>query len=123
MSEAPKPAPSTTGEIELQSEASLRAKIEALKTELLTLESEAKILDGRIRNRNMDKAKSFVSENETLEARVKSLSLALWALQCDDLKSRRVEDLELYGEALRKTTLRFFKEAKIDPELWKSIES
>ncbi len=126
MAEEKKPAgasakPSTA--IPTESEESLRGKIEAIKTEIKTLDSEVKILEGRVRNRNSEKSKTFVAQNEALEKRMKRLAAALWALQTDDLKPRRVEDLQLHGEALRKSALRFFKETKINPELWKSIES
>ncbi|MGE0616149.1 MAG: hypothetical protein AB7P04_10960 [Bacteriovoracia bacterium] len=101
----------------------LAARIQGMKDEISNIERACRSLTGAVKNKNPDLAKDIEAENALLKARVEKLQKVLHGLLADAIKCRSLDESNQHFEALRALSLRFFKSAEINSDIWKSIES
>jgi hypothetical protein len=99
----------------LDSSTELKSRIADLKLKIHQLEIEIKILKGKLKNRDLEKDARIVAENQTLSLKAHQLKLAVWSI----LDAQN----ETHSEALKSSLIDFCKNHKLNPELWKNLES
>ena len=97
-------------------------RIHRLQEDTGVLEGEVRILQGRSNNCDPTVAENLRKENQDLRARSLRLEKALFALYQDIEKPRRPDEAMLQFDMLRLAAIEFFQHAKVDPEIWKSLE-
>jgi hypothetical protein len=80
-------------------------------------------LEGRAVNRDPKLIARLKKENEELSKRFTLLKKALFAIIAESYQPRTADEVKLQYEVLRKATIEYCQNAKVDPELWKSIAS
>lgn len=104
-------------------EEELRDKVAALEQEAKVLESEIRVSEGRLKNRNPQKLAELQKENEALRIRALNLQKCLFGMLMEASVPRTPEDSTLYHDVLKAGSIEYFKKASIDVALWKDIAS
>jgi hypothetical protein len=105
------------------SESGTTTNIGELEAKIKTLEQEIIILEGKIGNRNPQQLEKVKRENAELKQRFQLLKKALFVIINESYQPRTIQEADLHYDVLRRATVEYCKKAKIDQELWKSIES
>ncbi len=104
-------------------EAECRQRIEALEKQIADLKQELRILKGKFANRSPDRSNRLKQENHDLKSRLALLQKALFGMAYESYKARGEKEFKEQIETLRMAAVEYFKQAKIDPEIWKNIAS
>jgi hypothetical protein len=99
------------------------SKITVLTEQLKQLEQSIRTIEGRIRNRDPKLTKALQQENAELLKKLSSLERALFAVLVDADLPRTAPEFQQRHVVLQQNAVEFFKQTKIDNELWKNIES
>lgn len=106
------------------SELDLHKRITSLQESIVPLEREIRTLEGKITNRSPAAVAVLKKEKARLLERVKLLEKALYAIVAlDAFKPRSNEDSAGQYELVRAAAVEHCKNANLDAELWKNIES
>ena len=101
----------------------IHARINELQTTVQNLTTEVHMLDGKLSNRNPELYQKLKEENAELQKRFDLLKTVLFAMISESSQPRNADEMKLQYEVLRLAAVDYFKKAKTDPELWKSIAS
>ncbi|MCM2323673.1 MAG: hypothetical protein NDJ90_10475 [Oligoflexia bacterium] len=107
----------------LTPEAEANARIKDLQGQIVTLQKDVRMTEGRFTNRSPEAMKTLEKENQELRARLTLLEKALLAIANDSYRPRRLEEEKIQYEALRLAAVEFCKKANVDPEIWKNLVS
>ncbi len=99
------------------------SKVAALTEQLKQLETETRTIEGRLKNRDPRLTQQLTRENAELQKRLVLLQKTLYAVISDAVKPRTASDFQQKHKVLQQAAIDFFKQAQIDQELWKNIES
>jgi hypothetical protein len=105
------------------SPADLQARIADLKKTSHALSEEVRMLEGKLANRNPQLLAKLRNENQELALRQETLLKTLLALMIESYQGRNADEVKLHYECLKQSAVDYFTKNKVDPELWKSIES
>jgi hypothetical protein len=104
-------------------EAEANARITELQAKVGLLQQQILTLEGKAINRDPNLIARLKKENDELSKRFTLLKKALFAIISESYQPRTAEEIKLQYEVLRKATVEYCQNAKVDPELWKSIAS
>jgi two-component sensor histidine kinase len=103
--------------------AEIQERIARAREQVARLEKEVVVLGGRLSNRTPEAGKEALESNQELKSRLQRLARAHAMLMLGGLYPRSPGEQQVDLESLRKQLLDFCKSKKVDPELWKKIES
>ncbi|MCM2277799.1 MAG: hypothetical protein NDJ89_06955 [Oligoflexia bacterium] len=104
-------------------EAEVNHRIKELQAQVVTLQKEIRMTQGRFANRSPEIQKALEKENQDLRLRLSALEKALLAIHLDAHLPRRLEEEKTQYEALRLAIVEYCKKTNIDPEIWKNLVS
>ncbi len=97
--------------------------MQELKAQMTLLEREVKILKGKLLNRNPKALEAAQREIQEQEKKLEKARTTLFSFISDLLEPKSLAELKTRQEVLTQAAIQYFKEIKMDPELWKEIES
>lgn len=101
----------------------IATRVTNLVQDVKTLETEIKILEGRLKNRNPVALEQSKKENEALKVKIQNLEKAFFVLLSGTTQPKKEDEQKLGTEALRLAAVDYFKASNTNIDLWKNIES
>lgn len=100
-----------------------RNRIAELEQKIAKVTGEIKTLKGLIDNNNPGEITEIKAQNNLLQGRIDRLEKSVYILLTESFTRRLADDMKQKVEVLRLSAVDYFKNAKINRELWKNIES
>lgn len=124
MSEKEKPPQTPSpSKIALPPEEEVRNRIQELEKAILKITGEIRSLKGKIDNNNPAEIAEIQAQNNMFQGRIESLRKALYVLTMELFSRRQPDDMKQKCEVLRLAAVEYFKNSKVNQEIWKNIES
>ncbi len=101
----------------------VRARVTDLQAQVVAAEKELLILEGRVRNLSPQVLAEVQKKTEEFRLRLSRLERAHIILIVERLMPHSASDQEVDLESFKKQVLDFCKSKKVEPEIWKKLES